>query len=264
MVILILLVLGLCFGSFVNALVWRLREGRDWVRGRSECTHCHHALAAKDLIPVLSWLTLGGKCRYCHQPIDDTPLVEAGLALLFVLSYIYWPANLHGLEVTVFSLWLVLLIGLMALAVYDLRWMLLPNKIIFPLIAVAIAQALLKVWGANQPGQTLIQLALASLIGGGIFYLVFQFSGGRWIGGGDVKLGFLLGLIVASPVRSLLLIFLASVFGSLVSLPLVLNKRLKTSSQIPFGPFLIIAAIVVQLFGASLVAWYQQKLLLSL
>src|SRR5690606_19684146 len=105
-----LVILGLCLGSFVNALVFRLHmqmkasekhRGKkvqkaklSIVSGRSMCVHCHHELAWYDLIPVLSWLTLGGKCRYCHKPIAwQYPLVELATAALFALSYVYWPVN---------------------------------------------------------------------------------------------------------------------------------------------------------------------------
>lgn len=257
MVIAILLVLGLAFGSFVNALVWRLHEGRDWVHERSECVHCHHILAPQDLIPVLSWLSLRGRCRYCHKPVSvQYPLVEAATAGLFVLSYLVWPAELQGAQTVVFGLWLVMLVGLMALLVYDLRWMLLPNKLIFPLLGVAVIQALVVAASSGAVLHTLANIVLAVLVGGGIFYVLFQLSDGKWIGGGDVKLGFLLGLLVTTPARSLLVIFLAAVLGSLVSLPLLFSKRLKRTSTIPFGPFLIIGGMVVVLCGGQILHWY--------
>src|SRR4051812_13278636 len=100
MIIAVLIVFGLCLGSFVNALVWRVHEQEaakkpnkklSVLNGRSMCPHCEHELAAKDLIPVLSWLSLGGKCRYCHKPISKQyPLVELLTALLVVGSYIWW------------------------------------------------------------------------------------------------------------------------------------------------------------------------------
>src|SRR4029079_16791155 len=96
MILFLLVVFGLVFGSFINALVWRLHAGRDWVKERSECTHCHHPLAPKDLVPVISWLWLRGRCRYCHKPIDDSPLVELAVPFLFVLSYCFWPMPLAG------------------------------------------------------------------------------------------------------------------------------------------------------------------------
>ena len=97
------------------------------------------------------------------------------------------------------------------------------------------------------------------MVGGGLFYVLFQVSKGKWIGGGDVKLGWVLGLFLATPGRSFLMIFLAATLGSLVSLPLLAGKRLHKNSVLPFGPFLIIAAIIVQLFGHSILHWYQRS-----
>ena len=259
MIYAVLVLLGLCFGSFVNALVWRLHEHKDWVKGRSICVHCKRELAAKDLVPVASWLWLRGKCRYCRKPISaQYPLVETATALLFTGSYIVWPLVLTGSQVAVFALWLVLLVGLMALLVYDLRWMLLPDKLIIPLTGVAAVQALIIILGSSHTLRALVDVALAVAIGGGLFYVLFQVSGGKWIGGGDVKLGGLLGIIAGTPARSLLLIFLAAVLGSLASLPLLASKRLKPKSVIPFGPFLILGVIIVVLFGGQILDWYEQ------
>jgi leader peptidase (prepilin peptidase)/N-methyltransferase len=275
MIIVILVVLGLCLGSFINALVWRLHEQAVQVgkkkpdkrylkqlsiaRGRSICPDCRHDLAVRDLVPVISWLGLKGKCRYCRKPIPvQYPLVELVTGLLFGASYIWWPVVLNGAQIAVFGLWLVLLVGLIALLVYDLRWMLLPNRIIYPLGVVAVIQAIVTISTADRPLIAFTNTILAVVVGGGIFYMLFQVSKGKWIGGGDVKLGWLLGLVVATPARSLLLIFIASVFGSLVSLPLLATNRLKRTSTIPFGPFLIVGAIIVQLFGVHILHWYQQ------
>lgn len=277
MIIAAVVALGLCFGSFVNALVWRIYEQEKQshkktktgyterlsiAKGRSMCPNCHHELAAKDLLPVLSWLSLKGKCRYCHKGIAaQYPLVELVTAALFTASYYFWPVALSGWQVGIFGLWLALLIGFMALLVYDLRWMLLPNRIMYPLGVLAVVQAVIMVTLASRPSTALLNSVFGVLVGGGLFYILFQVSEGKWIGGGDVKLGFLLGLILAAPERSLLLIFLASVLGSLAALPLVMAKRLKGSSVIPFGPFLIVSAIIVQLFGSNIINWYQHILL---
>src|SRR5665213_1923110 len=209
MIVGLLLVYGLVLGSFVNALVWRLHEQAletDKKRpnrrrlerlsvshGRSMCPNCQHVLAAKDLVPVFSWLWLRGKCRYCHQPISaQYPIVELATGLLFVASYIWWPEayTFDGIRYTVvaqFIVWLALLVGFMALTVYDLKWMLLPNRLVYPLTVFGIAFAGLGTAMAEKPATALLEVALAVLIGGGIFYLLFQLSAGKWIGGGDVK-----------------------------------------------------------------------------
>lgn len=279
MIIAILVVLGLCLGSFVNALVWRLREQETHAgkkkadkqylerlsiaSGRSMCPACHHELVPKDLLPVISWLSLGGKCRYCHKPISPQyPAIEVAMAGLFVISYLWWPAVISGTQILLFGLWLTLVVGLIALLVYDLRWMLLPNRLMYPLGALAAIYALLTITMAERPLITLLNVVLSVAVGGGIFYALFQISGGKWIGGGDVKLGWIVGLMLGTPARSFLFIFMASLLGSLISLPLLASKRLKRSSLIPFGPFLIMAAVIVQLFGNDILHWYQHTVLM--
>jgi prepilin signal peptidase PulO-like enzyme (type II secretory pathway) len=273
MIVAVLIVLGLCFGSFVNALVWRVHEqakrgkkARELsiLHGRSMCPDCRHELRARDLIPVFSWLFLRGKCRYCSKPISwQYPLVEAGTSGLFLISYLCWPAAFTGPQIALFGLWLAILVGLMALTVYDLRWMLLPNRIIHPVMALATIQAVIRVADAAQPWQALVNELLAVIIGGGIFYLLYQLSNGKWIGGGDVRLGWLLGLTAATPARSVLFIFLGALGGSLISLPLLASHKLKRGSVIPFGPFLILGAIIVQLFGGDILDWYRHVALMQ-
>ncbi len=276
MIIAILVVTGLCAGSFINALVWRLHEQAAETgkkkpdtrylsqlsirKGRSMCPHCKHELAANDLLPVISWLSLRGKCRYCHKPISiQYPVVEIAMVLLFIASYIWWPVALGGAQSVIFIFWLALLVGLIALFVYDLRWLLLPNKLVYPLLVVASLQAIIAITAASRPLTAFLNTLVAVIVGGGIFYIIFQISQGKWIGGGDVKLGWLLGLIVATPARGLLFIFLAAVTGSVVSLPLLATGKLKRSSVVPFGPFLIIGTIIVVLFGADILQWYKQS-----
>jgi leader peptidase (prepilin peptidase)/N-methyltransferase len=278
MIIAALAIVGLCMGSFVNALVWRihaqsihkfedhskLKPGDlSILKGRSMCTNCHHELAVTDLLPVLSWLFLRGKCRYCHKPISKQyPIVELKVAALFVLSYILWPNSLNTtLEVILFIVWLVLLVGLSALSVYDILWKLLPNRIIYPLSFFAIAYAVVNILISNHQLKALINDLLAVLIAGGIFYVLFQVSDGKWIGGGDVKLGWLLGLIVSTPARAVLLIFVGSLSGCLFSLPLIMSHKLNRKTSIPFGPFLIFGVIIVELFGHAILTWYSNTFL---
>jgi prepilin signal peptidase PulO-like enzyme (type II secretory pathway) len=255
MIPLLLIVLGLCLGSFVNALVWRLHEGRNWISERSECEHCHHKLGPLDLIPVFSWLFLRGKCRYCHKKIGDSPLVELALPALFLLSYFCWPYALGGSGLISFVFWLIMLVGLSALAIYDLRWFLLPNKVVFPLIGLAVVQVVtLAVYGRNW--KLLLTSALGVVVISGIFYLLFQLSRGSWIGGGDVKLGIVLGLLAGGVLESFLLLFTASVAGMLAALPMILQGKAHRKTQLPFGPFLIVGLIVVVLLGTNIIDWY--------
>lgn len=268
MIIVVLVMFGLCFGSFINALVWRINqqskakskkkaEEYSISKGRSMCVHCRHTLSTQDLLPVLSWVALRGKCRYCNKSIYwQYPLVEALTAVLFVASYAWWPNPLEsGLQIASFAVWLAALVGLIALAVYDLRWMILPNRIVFPVGAIAALSALLTIADKGTK-QAVIEAVASTLIGGGLFYILFQVSKGKWIGGGDVKLGFVLGALIAVPGQTALMLFIASVLGTLVSLPLIVTKKITPTTRVPFGPFLIIAAIIVKLFGASILDWY--------
>jgi len=261
--VVIISLLGLMCGSFVNALAWRVHEqsrntkkavSKDLsiMKGRSMCPHCKHQLAAKDLVPVLSWMSVKGRCRYCHKPISwQYPVVELITAVLFGLSYAFWPFLFDSIGTVQFIIWLVVLTGFMTLAVYDLRWMLLPNSIVYPLLGLVGLGAVLQL--AVDPSFARVgALASSVIIGGGLFYGLFILSSGKWIGGGDVKLGFLLGLLLADPILASMMLFLASLLGTLVALPGLLTKRLSTTTRLPFGPFLIVGCIVVYLFGADI------------
>lgn len=226
------------------------------------CVDCGHTLTVRDLVPVLSWVALHGKCRYCKKPVSwQYPLIELATALLFMVSYVLWPNQLNGWEIAAFAAWLACIVGFMALIVYDLRWLLLPNKIIFPLYGAAAVFVLARTFG-EMSFQPVVQAAAGVAIGGGIFYLLFQISGGKWIGGGDVKLGFLLGALVGGPLPAFLLLFTASVLGSLLAVPLLIAGKAGRRTRIPFGPFLITGAIVTQLFGTDIIRWYTAMLML--
>lgn len=256
MIVLLLALVGLAFGSFVNALVWRLHEGRDWVHERSECTHCHHQLAAKDLIPVVSYLLLRGKCRYCHKPIQDGPVVELAVPALFVLSYLLWPVPLEGGGLFEFGLWLIFLVGFAALALYDFKWFILPDVIVFPLIGLAVLQVV--------GGWLLFDRSLGALTGpligagiiSGLFLTLFQLSQGTWIGFGDVKLGVILGLLAGSALPALMVLLAASLIGTLVAVPMLIQGKANRKTHLPFGPLLIAGMVITELFGAGLIDWY--------
>lgn len=273
MFIAVLALLGLVLGSFVNALVWRLRQQEksltkkeiaslSILNGRSMCVYCRHKLAAKDLVPVFSWLSLRGKCRYCGKPIDDNPLVEIALAAAFTTSYLWWPGDLAlGGQKVLFVSWLICLVGLLALLVYDLKWMLLPNKIIYPVLAVAIAGRLSYIlFFSKNYGHDFWLLAGAVAVASGIFWLLYTYSKGRWIGFGDVRLGLVTGTLLASPALALAMIFMASVMGTVFALPALLAGKKALASRIPYGPFLIAATYIMVLFGQRLVDWYARLL----
>ncbi len=259
MIVAILFVLGICFGSFVNALVWRVHKKKDWVKARSQCESCGHELSTLDLIPLLSWLSLKGRCRYCKKAIHwSAPLLELILAAVFVISYVFWPVTMAGGQWVLFITWLTASIGLLALAVYDLRWMLLPSKILYPTFLAAITGRLAYIlFFAQNKAHSFELLALSLLVASGIFWLIYELSRGRAIGFGDVRLGLITGTLLADPFKSLLMIFLASLLGTFYVLPALLLRKKNIGARLPYGPFLITAVFIVILFGDRLIDWYK-------
>ena len=223
------------------------------------CPHCRHELASRDLIPVFSWLWLRGRCRYCKKTISKQyPVVEAVMAAVFLISYTYWPQALHGGQIILFVTWLACSVGLLALLVYDLKWMLLPNAILYPTFFIALAGRLVFLIGyqSDKP-RAFIDWILSITLAAGIFGLIYYLSAGKWIGFGDVRLGLVTGTLLGVPSKSFLMIFLASLLGLAAIIPLIgLNKR-QLSAKIPYGPFLISATFICTIFGSNLIDWYK-------
>lgn len=255
-------VLGLAMGSFAGALVWRLHTKRDFVRDRSECEHCHHKLNALDLIPVISWLFLRGRCRYCKAKISwVNPVLELTVAGLFVVSYLFWPLGFDQWQaVASFAIWLVYIVLLAALFLYDLRWMLLPDKLVWPLIALGLYDGFLRasLLGQNYFLYTIFGMAVLA----GSYGLLYAVSKGKWVGFGDVKLGAFMGAALGGPLAFLVLM-LANLIGFLVVAPGLLAGKLTRKSRVPFGPFLIVAFIIAGLFGNTIIDWYLNQLVFA-
>lgn len=268
--IVVLGVLGALLGSFVGAQVWRLRahqlveDTRDGevvdkaemkrlkglirpvTQDRSECLSCHHALAWYDLIPIVSWASLRGKCRYCQHFIGWTEIaVELGLATTFIVSYVAWPFTLSSaIGVVVFSLWLVACVVMAVLFIYDTKWSLLPFTINLALIGVAVAYRI-ALTVAGEPLQLWSLIGAVVLLGG--LYLLFSLFG--WVGMGDGILGIGLALLLGNWQYAFLALFIANLLGCFMLIPLYARGQLHKQARIPFGPFMIAGAIVTMLFG---------------
>ena len=261
-----ILLLGLCAGSFVNAWIWRTHKNLksknnskkySIITGRSVCVDCGHQLHARDLIPVVSWLSLGGKCRYCKKPISKQyPIVEVATAAIFVGSYLFWPVELNSFDTWyAFILWLAVLPSLITLFIFDLKWYLLPNTIIYPTILfIGMATTIQLIF--LKTDTNFFNVLLAAGVGGGIFQVLFTLSKGKWIGGGDVKLGYLLGILCLTPLRAMEAILIASLLGCIFVLPAIITKKLAFASKIQFGPFLILGTAIIVIWGQWLTDWY--------
>lgn len=255
-------ILGLLVGSFVNAAVWRLHSGERLINDRSRCPRCAHQLAVIDLIPIVSWILLGGRCRYCGARISiQYPIVEVLTGVVFALSAGVWPLE-TTVDYAMFSFWLVLVTGFLILAVYDLKWMLLPDKVLLPLLLPAIGLVATRALAADAAGGVIINHLGAALLAGLFFYSLYGYSRGRWMGAGDVKLVALLGLTLGLA-DTLIALLLAFNTAAIVSLALIGLKRLTRKDLLPFGPFLIGGAIVAMLYGQQLFEAYLRTFLLT-
>ncbi len=275
-------------GSFAGATVWRLRareladdraNHEDYDKSqykklskllsaklskdRSQCLHCSYQLRWYDLIPLVSWLSLGGKCRHCHKPIGYfEPLIELGVALFFVTSYMFWPYALDsGFMIARFIIWLISGVGLAILAAYDTKWFMLPDKVNFTVIVMALMSAVLMVISSNNYIEALINIAISIVILSGLYYIIYVISRGQWIGFGDIKLGLGLALLISDWQLAFVALFAANLIGCLIVVPMMLIGKLKRDAHIPFGPLLIIGAIIAQLAGPALVTWYMGMML---
>jgi leader peptidase (prepilin peptidase)/N-methyltransferase len=237
MQILLILVLGLVIGSFINAMVYRLANNLS-IWQRSICPHCKQKLLNRDLIPVLSFVFLRGKCRFCKSFIGwQYLLVEVMTPVLFLLAYLNYGA-IH-LELISDLLYISLAIFFL---VFDFKYLIISDVVIWPsLVVVLILNYIL--------GFYWLGLVLGMLLGGGFFYLQHLVSGGKWIGWGDVKLGLLLGAMLGLG-DMILTLLVAYIVGGLIAIILLASGRKKIGDLLPMGTFLAGAAIIVIIWGS--------------
>lgn len=258
-----LFILGLAFGSFALAMTDRMKAGRDWVRGRSECDECHHKLSPVDLVPVISWLSTGGRCRYCKKRLSRAyPLAELVCGVAFALSFVFFPYELSGYGIGLLVIWLIGLVIMTSLLIFDVRWFLLPNKLVYPLQLVALSHRLVIIMNNTVPlAKDLVTLGYTLLVSAGIFFLLHIISKGRWIGDGDVRLGVAMGLFLAGPAEAWLAIFVASLSGVFIAIPSLRKSAQALKMKLPFGPMLIFGLFVSYLFGSQIIDWYSSTFL---
>ena len=254
--------LGLSVGSFLNCVIYRMelqenmpagpgRKAVSFLRGKSFCPKCKKQLKWQDLFPVFSFLFLRGKCRYCKKSISwQYPIIEISTGLIFLLILNFKFLIFNQFEVFQF-LNLVFLFyiasALIVIFVYDLKHYIIPDKVLFPAIGIALVYNLLTSYFINS--------LLAVLIASGFFLAIFLISKGRWMGFGDVKLAVLMGLLLGIP-NILAALFLAFFFGAIIGLILIVFKGKNLKSEIPFGPFLITGTFLALLWGEQIINWY--------
>jgi leader peptidase (prepilin peptidase) / N-methyltransferase len=239
----VLFLVGIVFGSFLNVVIDRLPEGQSLLRPPSHCPGCGRCLAARDLIPVVSYLQLHGRCRYCKTRIPQRILwVELVTGLIFALLWWrYGPGAEFGILAVYSCVFIVIF-------VIDLDHSLILDKVTYPASVFALATVPLN--DKVSIGESLA----GGAIGGAILLLPVIFSRGG-MGLGDVKMAGLMGLATGFPVIFVAL-FIGIVSGGLVATGLIVSKRRGRKDAIPFGPFLAIGAMVALVWGKTIWNWY--------
>lgn len=246
---LIIFVAGLLIGSFLNVVIFRMNELETIIATRSHCPKCKKEIPWYDLIPFISFILLKTKCRFCGKSISwQYPLVELGTALMFLAIYLHFGNQL----VTYFLL--LITCFLIVIFVYDWKKYIIPDEIVWPAIIIALLFPCFMAFMKSESSVFLNSLIGAG-IGGGFIGLIVLLTHGKGMGIGDIKLGFLIGLLAGFP-GIILALFSAFTIGALVGLFLILFGKKKFKSMIPFGPFLIIGTYVAIFYGQQLINWY--------
>jgi prepilin signal peptidase PulO-like enzyme (type II secretory pathway) len=263
----IVFVVGLAVGSFVNVVVMRMLRGEDWVRGRSHCDQCGRVLEWYELVPLLSFALLRGRCRTCQAEIDIMhPIVEFMTGSLFLwwlligfgllrVGSAFFQLTAAPLQIVQPVYWLMVGIILLIIFFSDWRAQVIPDWTIVGLgILTMLYRCILIVLGAHQPGDFAWTLfgAMALMFG---FLGLWLATKKRGIGFGDVKLIFVLSLLLNWPIM-LVAALLSCILGAAYGLALMPFGKTRFGVPIAFGPFLVMGTVISLLWGEALLRWY--------
>ena len=242
-VLALLFVFGIVFGSFISALTWRYPKDISITKGRSICPKCKKQISWFDNIPLLSFILLGGKCRNCKKPISwRYPAIELATGIGFVAIASLQGCSLQG----VYSI--IIFLILEAIFVIDLENKIIPDSFVFFGIFVVAVYSLI-----FNPQSTIL-LFLSGFLAASLLLIIHLLTKGRGMGLGDVKFAVLGGLLVGSKLL-LIWLFLAFLTGAAVGIILILGRKAHLKSQIAFGPFLVLAIPLALVFGEKILFW---------
>jgi leader peptidase (prepilin peptidase)/N-methyltransferase len=256
--LIIFFILGLIIGSFLNVVVYRIRTA-ETILGRSHCPQCKKTIRWYDNIPLLSFVLLRFKCRDCGEKISwQYPLVEflTGVVFALIASQYFVLENFATWPIT--GVILALVSALVVIFVYDILYMEIPNIVLFPAIFLALAFNFFLDWGGafSSMWERAFFSGLLAAAGAFIFFFSLSFfSKEKWMGMGDAYLVILLGLILGWP-KILLGLFLAFAIGAIYGIILIVFKKKKMKSQLPFAPFLIAGTFITLSYYEPIVNWY--------
>nr|WP_106784530.1 A24 family peptidase [Lysinibacillus timonensis] len=234
---------GMIFGSFFNVVGLRVPLKMSVAYPPSHCTKCMHRLNALDLVPIFSYLFLKGKCRYCGTKVSPVYLMTE-LATGFLFAFAYW----HFRFTPELAVALVFISLLAIIVVTDIAYMLIPDKVLLFFLPLLIVG---RIFSPSEPWWDSL---LGPVVGFTILFLVALLSKGG-MGGGDIKLFFLIGLTLGTA-GTLVTLFFASVIGLIVGFILLKVRGQDRKQPIPFGPSIAIAALIVYFYGDIIIEWY--------
>jgi len=245
MILLSSFVFGLVFGSFLNVIIYRLKSGGSIGLSRSFCPECKITLKWYDLVPVFSFVWLRGRCRYCGEKISwQYPIVEILSGLIWVL--LARRSFSEGGGFFDFTYYIFILSALLVIAVYDFKWKIIPNKIVYPAIAFVFLYNVFNSFKLLNL-ETFIYPLFTAIITFLFFFAIYHFSSGKAMGLGDAKLAFLIGLFLG-PIYSAVAFTLSFIIGAVFGILLIASKKKSLKSQIAFGPFLVLGAFLAFFF----------------
>ena len=249
----LLFILGTIFGSFLNCIIYRLKEKKSFLKGRSFCPYCKHILSWKDLIPILSFIFLKGKCRYCKKKIPiQYPSIEFLTGILAFFSFFPLIENFSffNLQSSIFNFLFFSL--LILIFVFDLKYYSIPDQILISAILISI---LYRIFNFSN-----FQNLFFSLLPSLLFLFLVLISREKWLGFGDFEISIFMGIFLGWP-KILVALFFSIFAGALIGLVLILLKKKSLKSQIPFAPFLVSGTFFALFFGQSLIDFYNSFLL---
>jgi len=259
---LFIFIFGLAIGSFLNVVIFRLGKSKLILFGRSKCPKCGKILNWRDLAPLVSFVWQKGRCHYCGKKISwQYPIVEGTTGLLFLLIFSLDFAQSKNFISLIY--YLAIISFLIIIFVYDLKHYIIPDAVIYPAIAIAFLYQLFRmlnfvnwnlfgIWNVESG----ILRPISSAFLASLFFLAIVFlSQGKWMGLGDVKLAFLMGLFLGFP-NILVALFLAFFIGAIIGIGLIISGKRTLKSEVPFGPFLITGTFIALFWGNQITNWY--------
>ncbi len=260
-------IFGAIIGSFLGVVITRLHSKKSIICARSECLSCKKILHWFELIPIFSFIISRGSCRKCKNRIPKQDFwIEIATVALFVIAYKILQQQ-FGLDVSFTMLatsnhinydFILILIrnlfvisSLVVIFLYDLNYYLILDRITIPSILIVFVLNLF----ITSPAVSIPNMLWGVLIAGGFFLLQFVISRGSWIGGGDIRLGILMGVLLGMP-HTVTALVVSYVLGSVVGIGLIISKKKKMQSQVPFGTFLSIGTIIALFWSEKIIGWY--------